>query len=46
MSLGEAGSGTLFSSDARYDGPLVDAIEGTDISTRMRTMPAAHATIT
>ncbi|WP_287190664.1 hypothetical protein [Paraburkholderia sp.] len=50
--MGEAGTGTLFSSDARYNGPLLDEIEGADISTCVRTMrhlremPAAHAAIT
>jgi glyoxylase-like metal-dependent hydrolase (beta-lactamase superfamily II) len=38
MGLWEASSGTLFSGDAIYDGPLLDELPGSDIETYVRTM--------
>jgi glyoxylase-like metal-dependent hydrolase (beta-lactamase superfamily II) len=38
IGLWEAASGTLFSGDAIYDGPLLDEIGGADIPTYVRTM--------
>ena len=38
IGLWEAASGTLFSGDAIYDGPLLDEIEGADIDVYVRTM--------
>jgi glyoxylase-like metal-dependent hydrolase (beta-lactamase superfamily II) len=38
IGLWEAASGTLFSGDAIYDGPLLDEIGGADIATYVRTM--------
>ncbi|SAL56574.1 hydroxyacylglutathione hydrolase [Caballeronia terrestris] len=38
IGLWEAASGTLFSGDAIYDGPLLDEIKGADIPTYVRTM--------
>jgi glyoxylase-like metal-dependent hydrolase (beta-lactamase superfamily II) len=38
IGLWEAKSGTLFSGDAIYDGPLLDEIEGADIPIYVRTM--------
>ncbi len=38
MGLWEASSGTLFSGDALYDGPLLDELPGSDIPTYVRTM--------
>jgi glyoxylase-like metal-dependent hydrolase (beta-lactamase superfamily II) len=38
IGLWEAASGTLFSGDAIYDGPLLDEVEGADIPTYVRTM--------
>jgi len=38
IGLWEAKTGTLFSGDAIYDGPLLDEIEGADIPTYVRTM--------
>ena len=38
IGLWEAASGTLFSGDAIYDGPLLDEIGGADIPTYIRTM--------
>jgi glyoxylase-like metal-dependent hydrolase (beta-lactamase superfamily II) len=38
IGLWEAASGTLFSGDAIYDGPLLDEIDGADIPTYVRTM--------
>jgi glyoxylase-like metal-dependent hydrolase (beta-lactamase superfamily II) len=38
IGLWEAASGTLFSGDALYDGPLLDQITGADIPTYVRTM--------
>lgn len=38
IGLWEPGSGTLFSGDAVYDGPLLDAIEGADRTDYRRTM--------
>ena len=38
IGLWEAASGTLFSGDAIYDGPLLDEIEGAHIPTYVRTM--------
>jgi len=38
IGLWEAASGTLFSGDAIYDGPLLDEIEGADIEVYVRTM--------
>jgi glyoxylase-like metal-dependent hydrolase (beta-lactamase superfamily II) len=38
IGLWEAESGTLFSGDALYDGPLLDEISGADIPTYVRTM--------
>jgi glyoxylase-like metal-dependent hydrolase (beta-lactamase superfamily II) len=38
IGLWEAATGTLFSGDAIYDGPLLDEIAGSDISTYVETM--------
>jgi glyoxylase-like metal-dependent hydrolase (beta-lactamase superfamily II) len=38
IGLWEAATGTLFSGDAIYDGPLLDEIDGADIPTYIRTM--------
>jgi glyoxylase-like metal-dependent hydrolase (beta-lactamase superfamily II) len=38
IGLWEARTGTLFSGDALYDGPLLDEIDGADIPTYVRTM--------
>ena len=38
IGLWEKASGTLFSGDAIYDGPLLDEIDGADIPTYVRTM--------
>jgi glyoxylase-like metal-dependent hydrolase (beta-lactamase superfamily II) len=38
IGLWEAASGTLFSGDAIYDGPLLDEIDGAHIPTYVRTM--------
>ncbi len=38
LGLWEASSGTLFSGDALYDGPLLDDIDGADIPTYVKTM--------
>ena len=38
MGLWEAETGTLFSGDALYDGPLLDQLEGCDIAAYIRTM--------
>jgi glyoxylase-like metal-dependent hydrolase (beta-lactamase superfamily II) len=38
IGLWEAKTGTLFSGDAIYDGPLLDEIDGADIPTYVRTM--------
>ena len=38
IGLWEAATGTLFSGDALYDGPLLDEIDGADIPTYVRTM--------
>ncbi len=38
IGLWEAKTGTLFSGDAIYDGPLLDAIPGADIATYVKTM--------
>jgi glyoxylase-like metal-dependent hydrolase (beta-lactamase superfamily II) len=38
IGLWEASSGTLFSGDAIYDGPLLDELPGCDIAAYMRTM--------
>ncbi|MFZ2869235.1 MBL fold metallo-hydrolase [Zavarzinia sp.] len=38
IGLWEAKTGTLFSGDALYDGPLLDQIKGADIPTYIRTM--------
>lgn len=38
IGLWEEASGTLFSGDAIYDGPLLDEIEGADIDVYVRTM--------
>ncbi|MGH6890724.1 MAG: MBL fold metallo-hydrolase [Dongiaceae bacterium] len=38
IGLWEAGTGTLFSGDAIYDGPLLDELPGSDISTYVATM--------
>ena len=38
IGLWEAASGTLFSGDAIYDGPLLDEIEGAEIDVYVRTM--------
>jgi glyoxylase-like metal-dependent hydrolase (beta-lactamase superfamily II) len=38
IGLWEAATGTLFSGDAIYDGPLLDEIDGADIPTYVRTM--------
>ena len=38
IGLWEAATGTLFSGDAIYDGPLLDEIGGADIPTYVRTM--------
>jgi len=38
IGLWEAATGTLFSGDAIYDGPLLDEIEGADIDVYVRTM--------
>jgi glyoxylase-like metal-dependent hydrolase (beta-lactamase superfamily II) len=38
IGLWEAKTGTLFSGDALYDGPLLDEIDGADIPTYVRTM--------
>ena len=38
IGLWEAASGTLFSGDAIYDGPLLDEIGGADIPAYVRTM--------
>jgi glyoxylase-like metal-dependent hydrolase (beta-lactamase superfamily II) len=38
IGLWEASTGTLFSGDAIYDGPLLDEIEGAHIPTYIRTM--------
>jgi glyoxylase-like metal-dependent hydrolase (beta-lactamase superfamily II) len=38
IGLWEAASGTLFSGDALYDGPLLDEIAGADIADYVRTM--------
>lgn len=38
IGLWEKASGTLFSGDALYDGPLLDEIEGADIPAYIRTM--------
>ncbi|WP_437872546.1 MBL fold metallo-hydrolase [Sorangium sp. So ce363] len=38
IGLWEAATGTLFSGDAIYDGPLLDEIEGADIPAYVRTM--------
>ncbi|MFZ3035055.1 MAG: MBL fold metallo-hydrolase [Parvibaculum sp.] len=38
IGLWEAETGTLFSGDAIYDGPLLDEIEGADIEVYVRTM--------
>jgi glyoxylase-like metal-dependent hydrolase (beta-lactamase superfamily II) len=38
IGLWEARTGTLFSGDAIYDGPLLDEIDGADIPTYVRTM--------
>ena len=38
IGLWEAETGTLFSGDAIYDGPLLDEIEGADIDVYVRTM--------
>ena len=38
IGLWEAATGTLFSGDAIYDGPLLDEIEGADIEVYRRTM--------
>jgi len=38
IGLWEKSTGTLFSGDAIYDGPLLDAIEGADIEAYIKTM--------
>ena len=38
IGLWEAATGTLFSGDALYDGPLIDTVEGCDIAAYVRTM--------
>jgi glyoxylase-like metal-dependent hydrolase (beta-lactamase superfamily II) len=38
MGLWEAASGTLFSGDAVYDGPLLDELPGSDIPRYVETM--------
>ena len=38
IGLWEAATGTLFSGDAIYDGPLLDEIDGSHIPTYIRTM--------
>ena len=38
IGLWEKATGTLFSGDAIYDGPLLDEIDGADIPTYVRTM--------
>ena len=38
IGLWDAGSGTLFSGDAIYDGPLLDELPGSDIAAYCRTM--------
>ena len=38
IGLWEAATGTLFSGDAIYDGPLIDTIAGCDIAAYVRTM--------
>jgi glyoxylase-like metal-dependent hydrolase (beta-lactamase superfamily II) len=43
IGLWEAASGTLFSGDAIYDGPLLDEIEGAHIPTYVRTMKRLRA---
>ena len=43
IGLWEAKTGTLFSGDAIYDGPLLDEIDGADIPTYVRTMKRLRA---
>jgi glyoxylase-like metal-dependent hydrolase (beta-lactamase superfamily II) len=43
IGLWESSSGTLFSGDAIYDGPLLDAIPGADITDYARTMERLRA---
>jgi glyoxylase-like metal-dependent hydrolase (beta-lactamase superfamily II) len=43
IGLWEAATGTLFSGDAIYDGPLLDEIDGADIPTYVRTMKRLRA---
>jgi len=43
IGLWEAASGTLFSGDAIYDGPLLDTIAGADIAAYVRTMERLSA---
>ncbi len=38
IGLWEAATGTLFSGDALYDGPLLDEVPGADIAAYVRTM--------
>jgi glyoxylase-like metal-dependent hydrolase (beta-lactamase superfamily II) len=38
IGLWEAGTGTLFSGDAIYDGPLLDGLEGSDVAAYLNTM--------
>ncbi len=42
IGLWEANTGTLFSGDAIYDGPLLDEIDGADIPAYVRTMKRLH----
>jgi glyoxylase-like metal-dependent hydrolase (beta-lactamase superfamily II) len=41
--LWEAATGTLFSGDAIYDGPLLDEIAGADLAAYLRTMERLRA---
>ena len=43
IGLWEAKTGTLFSGDAIYDGPLLDEIDGADIAAYVRTMKRLRA---
>lgn len=43
IGLWEAATGTLFSGDAIYDGPLIDTLKGCDIPTYVRTMERLRA---
>jgi glyoxylase-like metal-dependent hydrolase (beta-lactamase superfamily II) len=43
IGLWEAKTGTLFSGDAVYDGPLLDQLDGSDVSDYIRTMQRLRA---